>query len=133
MSKLEHLLKDPRSHGAASDPAMVKRISLSALKSWGEEQGQKQVRPRRFPAIRLPWILALAGAMTMLLVLLCRHFPSLPRYDLMLKYGMYDVVDATALGMLQSPLLTSLILAALATGLGFAVSAQARHALRRLF
>jgi hypothetical protein len=71
--------------------------------------------------------------MAMSVVLLCRYFPSLPRYDLMLKYGLYDVVDATALGMLQYPLQTSLLLAVLAAGLGFGVSAQARQAVRRLF
>lgn len=143
MTDLESILHNPRTHRAVPETEMVDRVRTSAMQAWKAEQAapdqatasasaeqaeMKKKRRRVTPAQIVAVGMALAG----ILILLSPHVQQMPRYDLLLKYGLYDLIDATALGMLYHPLQTSLLLTLTAAALGFGISSQARSALRRL-
>lgn len=148
MTDLEKLLQDPRSHRAVPETEMVQRVKQSAMDQWQAEQAQ--AKPKRSAArkeeiraqlqgvrsrrrIGVGHVLGVALSLAALLVLISPHVASMPRLDLVLKYNLYELVDTTALGMLYNPLQTSILLALAGAALGFAISAQARAAVRRMF
>ena len=142
MTDLDRILKDPRSHRALPESEMVQRVQQSTLQSWkegGESQAEQSVvvgeakgksKWRRIGPVHL---VAFVLTVTALLVMISPHVPQMPRYDLLLKYGLYDLIDTTALGMLYHPMQTAILLALAAAGLGFGLSSHARLALRRMF
>ena len=147
MNELDRTLKDPRSHRAVPEREMVERVQASALHQWKQEQGatakakvatqataQSHQQPSKWQLrLNRRLVAAFLVAVAAAVVLISPSIPQLPRYDLMIKYGLYDLIDATALGMLFHPLQTSLLLAVSAATLGFALSSRARMALRGLF
>lgn len=144
MTDLESILKNPRTHRAVPETEMVGRVRTSAMQAWkaeqvesaretaiaAQDQGAVKTKRRRVTPLH---VVAFGLAVAGVLVLLSPHVQQMPRYDLLLKYGLYDLIDATALGMLYHPLQTALLLAAMAAALGFGLSSQARTALRRMF
>jgi hypothetical protein len=142
MTDLDKILKDPRSHRAVPETEMVQRVQQSALQAWKtqtqEQASQAEVvgvvdakaKRRRIGPVH---VIAMGLVIAALLVMISPHVPQLPRLDLLVKYGLYDLIDATALGMLYHPMQTAVLLAMTAAAIGFGLSSQARLALRQLF